>query len=274
MNIEILVGEALKEDLGSGDITTQFTVDPEQAGSARVISRSDGVLSGLEPFGEVFRQIDESLQVIFRFQDGQAISKDDVICALNGSIASILSGERTALNFLGRLSGIATLTRRYVAEVQGTKAVILDTRKTTPLLRSLEKAAVLHGGGGNHRHGLYDMILIKDNHEVAAGGIAAALSRVAAGLEQNIAVEVEVQNLDQIEDVLNSRVDRLLLDNFSIEMIEKAVHKVSGRVPLEVSGGISIENVRHTALTGVDYISVGALTHSAPGLDFTLLLTK
>ena len=274
MDLKTLISKALEEDVGSGDLTTNLTVDKTASGTARVISRSDGVLSGLSPFTEVFRQLDSGLTVTCLFHDGHSFEKGDVICELSGPIASILTGERTALNFLGRLSGIATLTRRYVDEVEGTKAVILDTRKTTPLLRSLEKAAVRHGGGDNHRVGLYDMILIKDNHEYAAGGVAAALSRVTNGLDRDVKVEVEVQTVAQLDEVMKFKVDRILLDNFTPDMIRAAVAKVNDRVPIEVSGGISLENVRQIALSGVDFISVGALTHSAPSVDFTLLLKK
>ena len=274
MDLKTLISKALEEDVGSGDLTTNLTVDKTASGTARVISRSAGVLSGLLPFTEVFRQLDSGLTVTCLFHDGHSFDKGDVICELSGPIASILTGERTALNFLGRLSGIATLTRRYVDEVEGTKAVILDTRKTTPLLRSLEKAAVRHGGGDNHRAGLYDMILIKDNHEYAAGGVGTALSRVTNGLDRDVKVEVEVQTVAQLDEVMKFKVDRILLDNFTPDMIRAAVAKVNDRVPIEVSGGISLENVRQIALSGVDFISVGALTHSAPSVDFTLLLKK
>ena len=274
MNLENLIKAALEEDIGSGDLTTQLTVDPDRTGIARVVSRYDGILSGIEPFVEVFRQIDESLRVFMRFEDGEAFSESKTVCELKGSIASILSGERTALNFLGRLSGIATLTRRYVDAVRGTKTVILDTRKTTPLLRSLEKTAVRCGGGENHRTGLYDMILVKDNHEIAAGGISAALSKIMGEKPTNMSVEVEVQRLDQIEEALKYKIDRLMLDNFDVEMIRNAVDMVSGRVPLEVSGGVNLDNVREFAAAGVDFISIGALTHSALNLDFSLQLSN
>jgi len=277
------VRAALEEDIGSGDLTTQIIVEKGARGTARVISRSDGILSGCAPFLEVFHQLDESIKIKFALQDAETLRKDNQVAELTGPIAPILTGERTALNFLQRLSGIATLTGRYVDRVKGTKAQILDTRKTTPLMRALEKAAVRHGGGNNHRKGLYDMILIKENHESAASGITAALSRVAIAAEriaEPAPVEVEVQNLDQLDEILQHdnesrkfRPDRILLDNFTLEMIESAMRKVAGWVPLEVSGGIDLDNVRRVAALGVDFISVGALTHSAPSLDFTLLLT-
>ena len=277
MTLDDLVKAALEEDVGGGDVTTQWTIDPSLSGIARVLSRSEGVVSGLEPFSLVFRQLNRSIVIRSSIKDGDRITPDEIICELSGPFAAILTGERTALNFLGRLSGIATLTRRFVDQVQGSKAVILDTRKTTPLWRELEKAAVRHGGGENHRQGLYDMILVKDNHEAAAGGITAALSKVFEGLkrsERPIPVEVEVQNLEQIDEVLNFKVDRILLDNFNLAMIEEAVANVAGRVALEVSGGVTLQNVRRIAETGVNFISIGALTHSAPSLDFTLLLVR
>lgn len=274
MDFEDLVAAALEEDMGSGDITTQLTVPPDLKGTARVISKSEGLLAGTTAFIEVFRQLDKSLQIELAYQDGERISSGDIVIAISGVIASILRGERTALNFLGRLSGIATLTGRYVEKLRGTDAVILDTRKTTPLMRQLEKNAVRSGGGGNHRFGLYDMVLVKDNHEIAAGGITEALSRIETNLTKAIQVEVEIQSLDQIDKALNHKIDRILLDNFSMDMIAEAVKKVAGRVPLEVSGGITLDNVRNIALTGVDYISVGALTHSPPNFDFSLRIDE
>ncbi|MBU1880431.1 carboxylating nicotinate-nucleotide diphosphorylase, partial [bacterium] len=263
---------SLEEDLGSGDITTELTVDAEKIGSAAVVVKSKGVLSGTEAFIEVFRQLDSKLEITWHYHDGDRINTADSLCIIIGSIASILKGERTALNFLGRLSGTASLTQRFVDAVEGTKAVILDTRKTTPLLRMLEKAAVRHGGGQNHRIGLYDMVLIKDNHEVGAGGIKAALERVIAGNKKGIQIEIEVQSLEQLDQALSYDIDRVLLDNFSLEMIAQAVKITAGRIPLEVSGNVTLESVRQIAETGVDYISIGALTHSAPCTDFSMLI--
>jgi len=279
MKLEELIRAALEEDIGAGDWTTRFLVSPQLQGKAQVISREAGILSGLEAFAEVFRQLDEKIGMEPNYRDGDAISAGDFVIGLEGSVAPILTGERTALNFLQRLSGMATLTRKYVDAVQGTKAVILDTRKTTPLLRALEKAAVRHGGGSNHRFGLHDMILIKENHQYVAGGIAAAIwqaktSMQKSGVSQPLQIEVEIQNLDQLDEALKLDVDRIMLDNFSLRDIRQAVRRVDRRVPLEVSGGVNLENVRQIALTGVDYISVGALTHSAKALDFSLLLSK
>ncbi len=270
MDTEELVRRALEEDIGEGDVTTAATVDAYIRGRALLSAKSDGVLSGLEVFCEVFRQFDETVAFHPSYHDGESFPRGAVIGVLEGPLASILSAERTALNFLGRLSGIATLTRRYVDRVRGTNAVILDTRKTTPLHRTLEKAAVVHGGGANHRFGLYDMVLIKDNHEAAAGGITRALQRLQTSLKKDLKIEVEVQTLEQINEVLSFSVDRILLDNFNLDMIKAAVDFVKGRIPLEVSGNVTLDNVRDIALTGVNYISVGALTHSAPSADFSL----
>ena len=274
MVLEELVKAALAEDIGCGDITTELAVDPVTIGEAVIIPRDDGILSGTKAFVEVFRQLETSLKIVWHHNDGDAFRKDEIICRLKGSLRAILTGERTALNFLGRLTGIASLTRKFVDQVSGTKAIILDTRKTTPLLRSLEKEAVRHGGGGNHRHGLYDMVLIKDNHETATGGISMAIERIKNGLDPGIQVEVEVDKLEQIEEVLSYKVDRILLDNFSPELMKEAVLKVGGRVPLEASGGITLENVRYYAQTGVDYISAGALTHSPKCFDFSLRVER
>lgn len=274
MDLVSLVKAALEEDVGSGDITTELTIDADGAGEAIVIPRADGVLSGTIPFKEVFRQLDGNINIDWHCQDGEEVKKDVAICGISGSVRAILTAERTALNFLGRLSGIASLTRKFVDQVSGTQAVILDTRKTTPLLRALEKDAVRHGGGCNHRHGLYDMVLIKDNHEAAAGGIGQAINRIKESLDTDIQIEVEVDSIEKIDEVLNYEVDKILLDNFSLEMMEEAVIKVAGQIPLEASGGITLENVRNFAQTGVDYISAGMLTHSAKCFDFSLQMVR
>jgi nicotinate-nucleotide pyrophosphorylase (carboxylating) len=277
MTLEELVRAALSEDIGPGDWTTRLLVPPELIGSAQVISKANGVLSGLKPFGEVFRLLDSSLRMHRHFSDGDDIAAGDVVLKMEGKVAAILTGERTALNFLQRLTGIATLTRKYVESVRGTKAVILDTRKTTPLWRSLEKEAVRHGGGANHRSGLFDMILIKENHEAAAGGLAAAVQRAKqnqknVGIHSPLAIEVEIQKLEQLDKILPLGVDRIMLDNFSLQDIREAVQRVNGIIPVEVSGGVTLDDVRQIALCGVDFISVGALTHSAPAHDFSLLV--
>ncbi|RJP73652.1 MAG: carboxylating nicotinate-nucleotide diphosphorylase [Candidatus Zixiibacteriota bacterium] len=270
-----LVSAALREDVGEADWTTRLLLDPQTAGTAKVMAKAPGILSGLEPFVEVFRQVDDQIVVRPQCREGDRLSPGEVAVYVEGRLGGIMTGERTALNFLQRLSGIATLTARFVEAVEGTRAVILDTRKTTPGLRLLEKAAVRHGGGSNHRLGLYDMILIKDNHVAAAGGVTAALQQTRQALAhagRNLPIEVEVQNLEQLDEALALRPDRILLDNFSLDQIRRAVETAAGRVPLEVSGGVTLEGVREVAHCGVDYISVGALTHSAPALDLSLLL--
>jgi len=277
MTLEELVATALIEDVGPGDWTTQLLVAPDLSGSAQVTSKTEGVLSGLKPFFEVFRQIDSSLKIHANFSDGDDISAGAVVLQLEGKVRAILTGERTALNFLQRMTGIATLTRKYVKAVEGTRAIILDTRKTTPLLRHLEKVAVIHGGGANHRFGLFDMLLIKENHLAAAGGGAAAIQRAKQnqkdlGIPSPLALEVEIQDLSQLDDVLEAGVDRIMLDNFPLKAIRAAVRRIKGKIPIEVSGGVTLENVRDIARCGVDFISVGALTHSAPAHDFSLLV--
>jgi nicotinate-nucleotide pyrophosphorylase (carboxylating) len=278
MDLKEIVQTALQEDIGSGDWTTRLLITPKTCGSGKVVAKSDGILSGIVVFTEVFRQLDESIIVHSAFSDGQAVSSGDVIMDLEGSIAALLAGERVALNFLQRLSGIATLTRSFVEAVRGTGTTILDTRKTTPGLRLLEKAAVLHGGGKNHRQGLYDMILIKDNHIFSCGGISAALKRAFTARKEMplpLPVEIEVKDLEELAEALlyAHDLERIMLDNFTVSMVREGVLRTGKRAPLEVSGGVTLKNVREFALTGVEYLSVGALTHSAPALDLSLLIT-
>ncbi len=274
-----LVRIALEEDVGTGDLTTRWTVPASTRAVARIRTREHGVVAGMEPAGEVFRLAEPELEVEARVDDGRAVEEGDVLLELRGPLRGILTAERTALNFLGRLSGIATLTRRFVRELAGTDARVTDTRKTTPGWRRLEKAATRAGGAVNHRLGLHDMVLIKENHLRAAGGVAEALARaVPRAREQGVPVAVEVADLDQLEDALRGDPDRILLDNMSPEVLERAVERVrrrgEDRPALEASGGITLEDVRRIAETGVDLISVGALTHSAPALDLTLLVDR
>jgi nicotinate-nucleotide pyrophosphorylase (carboxylating) len=231
------------------------------------------VIAGLEIVTAVYRQIDSEVAVAPCVKEGEHIHPGAVICAVVGAGRSVLTGERVALNFLQRLSGIATLTAHYVAAVAGTNAVILDTRKTTPGWRTLEKYAVRMGGGSNHRMGLYDMVLIKDNHIDAAGGITRTVVEVRASPNAaDLQIEVEVQNLDELREAMVCGVDRILLDNMSLEDMRAAVEIAAGRVPLEASGNMTLDRVRAVAETGVNYISVGALTHSAPALDLSMRL--
>ncbi|MBU1319411.1 MAG: carboxylating nicotinate-nucleotide diphosphorylase [candidate division Zixibacteria bacterium] len=271
---------ALREDIGSGDITTLACVDPAVHGEAEIVSWSDGVLSGQDIASEVFCRVDDSVKYTSLERDGSEISGGTDIAVIGGKLASILTAERIALNFLMRLSGIATLTRRYVDEISGTRAKILDTRKTTPGLRQAEKYAVLCGGGSNHRKGLNDMALIKDNHIEAAGGLSIALKRTfdyLADAGRDIPVDVEVATDDDLEQALSGGASWIMLDNMDIGRIRDAVSKIrekDDRIKIEVSGRVTLSGLREIAECGVDYISVGALTHSAPSLDFSLNVSK
>ena len=273
--IEQLVQLALAEDLGDrGDVTSRATIPAEQRLQARITAKQAGVIAGLDVVDVVYRQVDPQMRVTPCVQDGTAANVGTVVCEVIGAGRSVLTGERVALNFVQRLSGIATLTAQFVAAVAGTPAVILDTRKTTPGWRILEKYAVRMGGGHNHRIGLYDMVLIKDNHIDAAGGITAAVEAVrsepSAG---DLPIEVEVETLDGLREALACKVDRILLDNMSLDQMRAAVEITAGRTPLEASGNMALDRVRAVAETGVNFISVGALTHSAPALDLSMRLS-
>jgi len=268
--IKAIVQRALAEDLGPGDVTSQWVLPPETQVRGRFLAKAQGVLAGLEVVRQVFQQVDERITFQARMQDGDALSEGGIVATVEGPAAGILTAERTALNFLQRMSGIATLTRCYVEAVAGTRAVILDTRKTAPGLRLLDKWAVRLGGGQNHRLGLYDMVLIKDNHIAAAGGITQAVERVRQRNRQGLAIEVEVKSLAELEEALGLGVDRIMLDNMDLDEMRQAVEITAGWVPLEASGNVTLENVAAIAATGVDYISVGALTHSVEALDISL----
>ena len=264
-----LIDLALAEDVGKGDVTTVATVPEGKEGRAVIIAKAHGIVCGLPIMAEVFRQVDEAIRLTHLASDGEPVAPGDVVAALSGPLRGILTAERTALNFLTHLSGIATLTARFVDVVAPYRAVILDTRKTTPGWRILEKYAVRCGGGRNHRMGLYDMVLIKDNHIAACGSLAEAVRRVrAAGI--SLPIEVEVRTLAELEEALSLGVDRILLDNMDIPTLRKAIARAKGKVELEASGGVTLENAAEIAACGVDYISIGALTHSAPALDFSL----
>jgi nicotinate-nucleotide pyrophosphorylase (carboxylating) len=266
-----LIGRALAEDLGAGDLTTRAGVPEGAQARARIEQRAPGVVAGLEVARQVFERVDASLGFDARAPEGEW-REPGVLAEISGTAASILAGERVALNFLGRLSGVATLTARCVQAVAGTGARILDTRKTTPGLRELEKAAVRAGGGVSHRSGLYDAILVKENHAALAGGVGEATRRALAAAPQGVTVEIECATLEEVEAALAAGVRRILLDNMEPPELRRAVELAEGRTELEASGGITLETVRAVAETGVDYISVGALTHSAPALDVSLLL--
>jgi len=274
--LDTLIARGLEEDLNRrGDVTTAAVVPPRLTGEAHIIAKERGVMAGLPVAEQVFKTVDASLEIHPYLSDGAEVLSGSKVMTVRGAVASILTAERTALNFLGRLSGIATLTLKFVAAVAATKARIVDTRKTTPGWRELEKYAVRVGGGTNHRFGLFDMVLIKENHIVAAGSITEAVTRCREYLRKknlDLKIEVETRTLREVEEALSLGVDRILLDNMRIDLIREAVRLVNGRAQLEASGGITLENVRDIALAGVDYISVGALTHSAKALDLTLLL--
>ena len=270
-----LVATALAEDVGPGDWTTLWTVPEDAVARAIVVAKQPLVVSGIEVVRRVFAAVDPALDVSVLLPDGASAGVGDVVLEVGGSARSILIAERTALNFLGRLSGIATLTGAFAARVSGTAARVIDTRKTTPGLRLLEKAAVVHGGGANHRIGLHDMVLIKDNHIAAAGGITAAVAGVRDQNSTELPVELEVTSLDQVREALDLGVERLLLDNMDPATLRQAVAiaRAAGVGPspeLEASGNVTLDTIRAIAETGVDYISVGALTHSAPSADLSL----
>jgi nicotinate-nucleotide pyrophosphorylase (carboxylating) len=266
-----LVRRALAEDIGPGDVTTESTVPPGARAVATITQKAPGVLAGLDLLGEVCRQCDESLEVELLAGEGEWREPPAPVARISGDAAAILRAERTALNFLQHLGGIATLTARYVQAVAGTGARILDTRKTTPTLRALEKAAVEAGGGTNHRIGLYDMVLIKENHIAAAGGVTAAIEAARARFP-DLPMDVECRTRAEADEALAAGAPRLLLDNMSTGEMREIVEAVAGAAKLEASGGVTLETVREIAETGVDYISVGALTHSAPALDLSLVL--
>jgi nicotinate-nucleotide pyrophosphorylase (carboxylating) len=268
--VEDVVRRALEEDVGTGDVTTAATVPAGTRARARITQKAPGVVFGLEAAELVFRTLDPGVALPRCCVEGDWRDGGRVL-VLEGSAAAILTGERTALNLLQRLSGVATTTARHVAAVEGTRARILDTRKTTPGLRSLEKAAVAAGGGTNHRFGLYDAILIKENHAAMAGGVGAAV-RQARAAAPTLLIEVECRTLAEVDEALDAGAPRLLLDNMDPVQLRAVVDRVAGRASLEASGGVTLETVREVAETGVDFVSVGALTHSAPALDLSLLL--
>jgi nicotinate-nucleotide pyrophosphorylase (carboxylating) len=268
--LERIAFAALAEDVGEGDVTTEATVDEDAIGTAELLLREPGVVCGLGVAEAVFRALDPDLRFEPLVDEGTSVPGGTAVARVRGPERGILIGERTALNFLARLSGIATLTRRYVDAVAGTGAAILDTRKTTPGLRALEKHAVVTGGGRNHRFGLDDGVLVKDNHLRAAGSVATAVERLRAATP--LPVEVECDTLEQVSEALAAGADAILLDNMSLDELRGAVELARGRARLEASGGVTLDNVRAIAETGVDEISVGALTHSARSLDVSLEL--
>ena len=268
------VGLALAEDVGEGDLTSNALFFPADSCLAHFVAKTNGILCGVDVASEVFVTLDPRCVVDTSLADGEAVAPGQVVARLQGPTRAVLTGERTALNFLGRLSGIASLTSRYVEAVDGTGATILDTRKTTPGLRALEKYAVRCGGGSNHRRGLDGGILVKDNHLALLDGVTEATRRAIARAPQEVMVEIEVETLDDIQDALAASATRLLLDNMTPALLADAVRLVDGRAVLEASGGVTLDTVRAIAETGVDSISSGALTHSAVALDFSLEVSR
>ena len=265
-DILVAIRRALQEDIGAGDITTDSIVPVQASMQGRIIAKQDGIIAGLDVARAVYEIVDPRINFNVAVSEGARVADRQTLAALSGPARSLLTGERTALNFLGRMSGIATWTRRFVDAVAGTQAVILDTRKTAPGLRMFDKLAVRRGGGKNHRVGLYDMMLIKDNHIDFAGSLAEAVGRARAA-HAAVELEVEARTLDDVRAALELKVKRILLDNMTVEMMAEAVRLTQGRAQLEASGNVNLENVRRIAETGVDFISVGALTHSAKTFD-------
>ena len=271
--IDDLIKLAFAEDIGDGDHTTLCCIPATEMGKSQLIIKEDGVLAGVEMARRVFKAFDPELKMTVFIEDGAEVKKGDIAFVVEGKVQSLLQTERLMLNIMQRMSGIATTTRKYVKQLEGTKTHVLDTRKTTPGMRMIEKEAVRIGGGMNHRIDLFDMILLKDNHVDFAGGISKAINRAHEYLKEkgkNLKIEIEVRNFDELEEALQTGgVDRIMLDNFTPENTREAVRRVAGRVELESSGGITFDTLRDYAECGVDYISVGALTHSVKSLDMS-----
>jgi len=265
-----LIEQALDEDVGPGDDTTLAILNGSESGIAETIAKEDMIIAGMDIFAQVFKCVDSELCFSSQFSDGHAVKTGDIVARIEGSMSSILIAERTALNFFQRMCGIATLTRRYVDALAGTQTKILDTRKTLPCHRDLDKYAVRVGGGTNHRFGLFGGAMIKDNHITAAGGISEAVRMVAQTIPPTLKIEVEVKNLDEVSEALSAGADIIMLDHMSCSDMKTAVDLIDGRALIEASGNVTLANVTETAATGVDFISVGAITHSAPAADLSL----
>ena len=268
-----LIQSALEEDIGPGDITTTALLTGEETGTAQAVAKADLIVAGIDVFRETFLFLDPDIRFTECLEDGREIKGGKILAALSGKLDNILTAERVALNFLQRMSGIATLTRKYVAAVAGTGARILDTRKTAPGLRILDKYAVSIGGGRNHRFALHDGVLIKDNHIAAAGGITPAINKARQKIPHTLKIEVEVKNIDEVKEALAAGADTIMLDNMTPEAMTAAVRLIGGAVPVEASGNVTLANVKKIADAGVDYISVGALTHSVTAADISLLVS-
>jgi len=270
--IKAIIRNALDEDIGSGDVTSERIIPENMQLKGSLISKAEGIIAGLEVFREVLKTVDQKTRIELIVNDGDTVRPGMNLAKIFGPGRALLSAERVALNLLQRMSGIATQTNKFVKSIEGTKAAVLDTRKTVPGLRILDKLAVKTGGGRNHRFGLFDMVLIKENHIKAAGSIVNAVQQVRNKNQTELKIEVEVKNIMELKEALALKVDRILLDNMSVEQMREAVEITKGAIPLEASGNISMENIREIAETGVDYISSGMLTHSVKALDISFLI--
>lgn len=270
LNVDNLILQALREDISSEDVTTNAVMPSAQTGTADLICKQDGIIAGMEVFQRVFALLDENINVTMMCKDGDRVKKGQLLATVTGDIRAILSGERTALNYLQRMSGIATYTRSVADLLEGTKTKLLDTRKTTPNMRIFEKYAVKVGGGYNHRYNLSDGVLIKDNHIGAAGGVAKAIEMARSYAPFVRKIEIEVEDLDMLREALDAGADIVMLDNMSVETMKEAVEMAAGRAETECSGNVTKENIKNITDIGVDYVSSGALTHSAPILDVSL----
>lgn len=269
--IERIVRTALEEDIGLGDVTTEVTVAAGTVARAQLVAKEDFTLAGIDVAATVFRTLDPEVKFEKLLEDGRKVRRGEVLAWIRGKASVLLQGERVALNLLQRMSGIASLTTRYVDRVAGTAAVIVDTRKTVPGLRALDKYAVRMGGGRNHRIGLFDGVLIKENHVTAAGGISAAIERARQKLPHTLKIEIETRNLEEVQEALDAAADIIMLDNMSCAEMRRGVELVAGRALVEASGGVNLDTVREIAETGVNIISVGALTHSVKATDISML---
>lgn len=269
--IERIVRTSLEEDIGLGDVTTEVTIAPDTIARAELVAKEDFVLAGLGVAETVFRTLDPEVCFEKLLEDGRKVRRGEVLAWIKGQASVLLQGERVALNLLQRMSGIATLTAQYVERVAGTEAVIVDTRKTVPGLRALDKFSVRMGGGRNHRIGLFDGVLIKENHSAAAGGITMAIERARQRLPHTLKIEVETRNIDEVNEALAAKADIIMLDNMTLDQMRQGVELIAGRALVEASGGVNLETVRDIAETGVNIISVGALTHSVKAIDISML---
>lgn len=273
-NFEKVISTALKEDIGKRDVTTDLLIPKKEKAAATFIAKQDGIIAGLDIAKMVFKKLDEKIKWENFVEDGVKVKAGTKIAEVKGSVRALLSGERTALNFLQRISGIATLTSVYVEKISGTNAKILDTRKTVPGLRLFDKYAVKCGGGTNHRIGLFDMVMIKDNHIKAAGSITKAVNKIRKSIPKKMKIEVEATNIREVEEAMKLNVDVIMLDNMNLNEMKVAVQLINKKCFVEASGGVNLETVRAIAETGVDFISVGALTHSVNALDISMKITK